>query len=47
MDTNNVSIKVLEYKQGKKKGPLYLYFKGGSLVQWGDVSVLNAMPGNN
>ncbi len=46
MDPQNVPIKVIQYDQ-KKKGPLYLYFRSNSLVQWGDVSVLNAMPGDN
>jgi hypothetical protein len=34
---------VLKYDL-KRKEPLYLYFRQDKLVQWGDISVLNAMP---
>jgi hypothetical protein len=38
------SVSVLKYEV-KKKGPLFLYFRQDKLVQWGDSSVLSAMPG--
>lgn len=34
---------VIKYEL-KKEGPLYLYFRQDELVQWGDISVLSAMP---
>lgn len=38
------SVSVIKYEL-KNKQPLYLYFRQDKLVQWGDSSVLTAMPG--
>lgn len=42
-EPDGTSVSVLQY-QLKKNQPLFLYFRQDKLVQWGDVSVLNAMP---
>ena len=36
-------VGVLKYEL-KKKQPLFLYFREDKLVQWGDASVLSAIP---
>src|SRR5262245_58636013 len=43
VDADGTDVSVLKYPE-KNKQDLFLYFRQNKLVQWGDASVLNAMP---
>ena len=43
MDADGSAISVLKYQEDKKQD-LYLYFRNDKLAQWGDMTVLKAMP---
>ncbi len=43
VEPDGTSVSVLKYELNKKQ-PLFLYFRQDKLVQWGDTSVLSAMP---
>ncbi len=43
VETDGTPVSVLRYDLDKNQ-PLYLYFRQDKLVQWGDTSVLSAMP---
>lgn len=43
VEAGGTPVSVIKYEL-KKKEPLYLYFRQDKLVQWGDTSVLKAMP---
>ncbi len=42
VEPDGSSVSVLKYEM--KQEPLFLYFRQDKLVQWGDVSVLKALP---
>lgn len=41
-EDGGTNLEVLRF--GKKKSPVYTYFRDGKLVQWGDDSALDRMP---
>ncbi len=43
VEPDGTHVSVLKYELSKQK-PLFLYFRQDKLVQWGDTSVLSAMP---
>ena len=43
VEPDGTPVSVIKYEQ-ERKDPLYLFFRQDKLVQWGDTSVLKAMP---